>query len=215
MSIKKLKKGQGRYLPLSDIEKINVVYLDEIDNVKTRLTGVDDKELINSFYNVLMNSYNATIDLKTLEREVDYDVKFAKIKERERNIKPWRRGWWWRLLLFFPLTNRAQDIIEERAALEANIEQTAEEQEIENDRKKLPSNDSETKQSKRKLKCKMRDNLKAIIRKADKSDLNEVLNERNTSPEQPESATSEPKATPVPQTQWTRPPRPPRNCRKL
>ena len=31
---------------------------------------------------------------------------------------PWRRGWWWKLI-FQPTTNRAQDIIEEQAALEA------------------------------------------------------------------------------------------------
>lgn len=222
MHIKKRKKTQGQGLPLVDIEKINTVYLDELERVKTRLSYIRDPELINAFFNVLLNSYNSTIDLKTFEREVDYDIKLSEIEARRAERKPWRRCWWWRLLLFFPLTNRAQDIIEARAELEADVEHTAEEKAIEDERKQL--SESEEKPSKRKLKRIMRDKLKAAIRQADNADVREAFDEpaepKATAPTLPQKTGNQlpgqvtiDDVQPV-QNVPARRPRPPRSCRR-
>lgn len=228
MRIKKGKKTQGQCLPLGDIEKINTVYLDELERVKTRLSYVRDPELINAFFNVLLNSYNATIDLKTFEREVDYEIKLAKIRERERNIKPWRRCWLWRLI-FRPVTNRAQDIIEERAKLEAEIEQTAEEKEIEDKRKNLPADEPSKGKLKRQMRSEAKAKLKETIRQADKADVREAFDEPSnvpsvqfntisaapmgdvhTAPAQLQGQLSMEDVQAVP----ARRPRPPRSCRR-
>jgi len=224
MRIKKRNKHSERYLPLDDIKKIDDEFLSEMENVKRRLSNVKDLDIIKAFQQVLLSAYNAAIEVKTLEREVDYEIKFAQIKARRQEIKPWRRGWWWRLI-FQPLTNRAQDIIEERAELDADLAHTAAEKEIDNDRKQLQPEDDEEKPSKRKLKRAMRDKLKKVIETADNADVNEVLNE----PKPPVSDVQEPpqgagqlpgqimlddvqkltRAQP-----GTRRPRPPRSCRK-
>ena len=224
MRIKKRNKHSERYLPLDDIKKIDDEFLSEMENVKRRLSNVKDLDIIKAFQQVLLSAYNAAIEVKTLEREVDYEIKFAQIEARRQEIKPWRRGWWWRLI-FQPLTNRAQDIIEERAELDADIRHTALENEIDNDRKQLQPEDDEEKPSKRKLKRAMRDKLKKVIETADNADVNEVLNE----PKPPASDVQEPPqgAGQLPgqimlddvqkltQAQpGTRRPRPPRSCRK-
>ncbi len=224
MRIKKRNKHSERYLPLDDIKKIDDEFLSEMENVKRRLSNVKDLDIIKAFQQVLLSAYNAAIEVKTLEREVDYEIKFAQIKARRQEIKPWRRGWWWRLI-FQPLTNRAQDIIEERAELDADLAHTAAEKEIDNDRKQLQPEDDEEKPSKRKLKRAMRDKLKKVIETADNADVNEVLNE----PKPPASDVQEPPqgAGQLPgqimlddvqkltQAQpGTRRPRPPRSCRK-
>lgn len=224
MRIKKRNKHSERYLPLDDIKKIDDEFLSEMENVKRRLSNVKDLDIIKAFQQVLLSAYDAAIEVKTLEREVDYEIKFAQIKARRQEIKPWRRGWWWRLI-FQPLTNRAQDIIEERAELDADLAHTAAEKEIDNDRKQLQPEDDEEKPSKRKLKRAMRDKLKKVIETADNADVNEVLNE----PKPPASDVQEPPqgAGQLPgqimlddvqkltQAQpGTRRPRPPRSCRK-
>lgn len=214
MCKKNKSNNQKQFIPIEDIEKIDTVFLDEIERVKTRVNGVSDKELINTFYNVLMKAYSAEIDLQTCKREVDYDIKFAEIKARRHALKPWRRCWLWRLLLFFPLTNRAQDINEERAELDADISHTAAEKAIEDDRKKLPQKESK-KLSKRKLKREMKKKLKAVIERADKADVQETFKEPATATPLQESAepAQEPRQEQIPLTQIRRA-RPPRGCRK-
>lgn len=224
MRIKKRNKRGERYLPLDDIKKIDDEFLSEMENVKRRLSNVKDLDIIKAFQQVLLSAYNAAIGLKMLESEVDYEIRLAQIKARRQEVKPLRRGWWWRLI-FQPLTNRAQDIIEERAELDADIRHTALENEIDNDRKQLQPEDDEEKPSKRKLKRAMRDKLKKVIETADNADVNEVLNE----PKPPASDVQEPPqgAGQLPgqimlddvqkltQAQpGTRRPRPPRSCRK-
>lgn len=204
MRIKKPKKQSGRYLPLEDIEKIDSAFLDEIERVKKRLTGVSDKDLINTFYNVLMTAYSAEIEMQTFAREVDYDVKFAQISERRRNLKPWRRCWLWRLL-FRPLTNRAQDIIEERAELDADIEHTAAEKQIEDDRGNLPQVGKSL--SKREIKRAMRKKLNEAIKTADNAPVQEAFEEPKADPAQ------EPSQVQLNLADLPRP-RPPRSCRR-
>lgn len=219
---KKRNKQQGKYIPLTDIEKIDIAYLDEIERVKKRLAGVSDKDLINTFYATLLNSYNSAIDMQTLEREVDYDIKLAEIEERKHNEKPFRRCWLWKLL-FRPLTNRAQDIIEERAELNADVVHTQAEKAIEDDRKQLPKQDGQAGATfKRKLKRAMRNKLKAVIRAADETATSEAFNEP---PEpQPQAQVQEPEKEPEQKQMQldelpkplenVRRARPPRACRK-
>lgn len=224
MRIKKRNKRGERYLPLDDIKKIDDEFLSEMENVKRRLSNVKDLDIIKAFQQVLLSAYNAAIEVKTFEREVDYEIKFAQIEARRQEIKPWRRGWWWRLI-FQPLTNRAQDIIEERAELDADIRHTALENEIDNDRKQLQPEDDEEKPSKRKLKRAMRDKLKKVIETADNADVNEVLNEpkhlASDVQEPPQGAGQLPGQIMLDDVQkltqaqpGTRRPRPPRSCRK-
>lgn len=214
--IKRKSKQTAQYIPLEDIKIIDDAFLTEINNVRMKLSGCDDEKLINAFNEVLVNGYKAAIELKALEREVDYNIKFAEIEAREREQKPWRRGWWWRLI-FQPLTNRAQDIIERRAELEADIVLSAEERVIEIERNSFIS-DSGKKLSKRELKQK----LKEAIKKADETETNEAFDEPQDVPpvqeEKPEQEKGQlpgqmtiadvQKLTPV------RRPRPPRSCRK-
>ena len=138
MRIKKRSNRAIRYLSIEDIKKIDDDFLTEMENVKRRLSNVKDPDIIKAFQQVLLSAYNAAIELKMLESEVDYAIKVSAIDARAAEETPWRRGWWWRLL-FKPLTNRAQDIIEKRAELKANIAHTAAEKEIENDCNKLLS----------------------------------------------------------------------------
>lgn len=197
MRDKRRNKRNERYIPLEDIEKIDNAFLDEIERVKRRLTGVGDKDLIDTFYTVIKSAYSAEIEMQTFAREVDYDIKVAKIKERRRNLKPWRRCWLWRLL-FSPLTNRAQDIIEERAEVEADIIHTAEERAIEEERKKL---------SKRDLTLEMREKLNEAIKTADNAPVQEAFEEPKTEPVQ------EPSQIQLNLSDLPRP-RPPRSCRR-
>lgn len=219
MRIKKRNKRGERYLPLEDIKKIDDDFLTEIESVKRRLGSVKDIDIIKAFQEVLLSAYNAAIEVKTLEREVDYDIKFAQIEARKDEIKPWRRCWLWRLL-FRPLTNRAQDIIEKRAELDADIAHTALENEIDNDRKKLPPEDEEKKPSKRELKRLMRDKLKKVIETADNADVQEVLDEPKPAQEPQQDKGQLPgqmtldDVQKLPVQPGTRRPRPPRSCRK-
>ncbi len=224
MRIKKRNKRGERYLPLDDIKKIDDEFLSEMENVKRRLSNVKDLDIIKAFQQVLLSAYNAAIELKMLESEVDYEIRLAQIKARRQEVKPLRRGWWWRLI-FQPLTNRAQDIIEERAELDADIRHTALENEIDNDRKQLQPEEDEEKPSKRKLKRAMRDKLKKVIETADNADVNEVLNEpkhlASDVQEPPQGAGQLPGQIMLDDVQkltqaqpGTRRPRPPRSCRK-
>ena len=184
MSTKKIKKKSketARYIPLTDIKTINDDFLTEINNVRVKLSGCDDANLINAFNEVLVNGYKAAIELMAIEHKADYDIKFSKIEARASEITPWRRSWLWRLL-GRPVTNRAQDIIEDRAELDADKVHTAAEKAIEDERKKL---DVDYKRlSKRELKRHLKKQLKAAIRKADETPTNEAF-EEPTEPDPP------------------------------
>ena len=224
MRIKKPSKRQERYLPLADVKEIDDEYLSEMERVKMRLGRVKDEAIIKAFHDVLLSSYNAEIEIRTLEREVDYDIKRAQIKQRKRIETPWRRCWLWRLL-FLPLTNRAQDIIEERSELNADIQHTKDEKAIEDDRKQFEEDNSE-RLSKRKLKRAMRDKLNAIIKEADSADGNAFDEPQDVPPVQANADTAaqaqEPAQEPpqmqmrldeLPLAQVHRA-RPPRSCRR-
>ncbi|MDE6505621.1 MAG: hypothetical protein K2L42_07120 [Clostridia bacterium] len=234
MQAKKRKKYNIKYLPLEDIKDIDDKFLTEIENVKRRLTGVSDMDVINAFYDVISNGYAAAIELRAREREVDYDIKLAEIEARTLELKPWRGGWWRRLFFFLPLTNRAQDIIEERAGLDADIIHTAAEKKIDEDEKKYFPETEKT-LTRRELKRLMHEKLRATVDEADKTNTNEVFEELPVAPPlsvqtSPENAEKPAKQLPgqmtldelqtqaleqtSPQPTNARRPRPPRSCRK-
>lgn len=223
-------KQSELYLLNEDIEKLHERYDQLFKQVKTSQNL--SEEQIKKECDTLSEKYDFELDELSKLRKVDYDIKLAEIEQREHNIKPWRRCWLWKLL-FRPLTNRAQDIIEERAELDANIEHRKAEKAIEDERKKLPVPDSNKKPSKRKLKRIMKNKLKAVIEKADTADMNEAFNEPQNAdsdvpPVQENSDTAAPMgdaepAKDSPQVQLRldelltapkRRPRPPRSCRK-
>lgn len=171
MKIKKKAKNDVRYLPLEDIKKIDDEFLTEMERVKTRLGYIRDKEIINTFQKVILSSYLAEIEIQTLERNVDYEIKLVEIEERRRALKPFRRCWLWRLLLR-PITNRAQDIIEERAQIDADIIHSAAEKQLDEDYDKLEQ-EYNRKPTKREIRAK----LKAVIKAADKADVQEAFAE--------------------------------------
>lgn len=199
MRIKKRMKRAARYIPLEDIKKIDDDYINEINKVRRSLAGCTDKELVNSFYKTLINGYNAAIELKTLERATDYDIIYAEIEARSDNIRPVRRSWGWRLL-FRRLTNRAQDIIEERAELDADVIHTAAEKQLDEGWKQLDSDNL----SKRELKKLAHKKIKEAIRQADETPTNEAFDEPSDVPTIPENVAPMENAE-----QATEPPEPP------
>ena len=234
----KKDKSIKRYIPLEDVKKINTAFLDELEKEKARLDYVNSKELSDSFHDVLLGAYNGTIEMMTLERKVEFEIKRAEIEERRRNLKPWRRSWLWRLL-FQPVTNRAQDIIEERAELDADVVHTAAEKLIDADEEKFEQENPEI-YSTMKIKAQAKKNLEEAIKAADESDVAEAIEEPAVVHVEPETVSSVPAvqenpsaAEPAPEkvletakkqlpgqmsiadvVTQTRRPRPPRSCRQ-
>ncbi len=174
---KKLEEKRAiRYIPLDDIKTINTEFLTEMERVKQRLMTIKDPAIITAFHEVLLSAYNAAIAIKTYEREVDYDIKLAKIDARADERRPERRRhWYW---LFSTYSNRAQDIIEERAELEAERDHTEAEKKLDDDWEILfPKKE---KKSKRKLRRQLKKQLEEAIKKADETPTNEAFEEPET-----------------------------------
>ena len=222
---KKQKNKQSElYLSNDDIENLNARYEELFKQVK-RSENLSEKQ-IEKECETLSQKYDFEINELCKLRKVEYDINQAEIKAREAEQSPWRRGWWWRLI-FRPLTNRAQDIIEERAKLEADSIHTVAEKLNENARNMLKQDDGK-KLSKCKLKRKTQDKLKTVIKEADKSDLNEAFTEPQSVPtEQAKTNAADVmhNVTPAQEppkeqlslnvlpTATARRPRPPRSCR--
>ena len=121
------RKTNGMYLLSSDIEKLNERYSILYKKIKT------DTYLppiaVNKECEVLLEKYNFEIDELNALRKVEYETQRAKVEARNQEETPWRRCWLWRLLLK-PVTNRAQDIIEEEAAQNADERFTPKEKEL-------------------------------------------------------------------------------------
>ncbi len=210
-----------------DIEKLHGRYEELFKQVRNSLNlSVKQTELEEE---TLSRKYEFELEELSKRRKLEYDKQQAEIEAQADEQTPWRRGWWWRLI-FQPVTNRAQDIIEERAELEADIVLTAEERITEIERNSFIFN-SDKKLSKRELKKQLRKQLQAAIKQADNADVQEILNEPQGQPQavepeqepQPAHAASEPVQKQL-QGQLSideiQPPvnvrraRPPRSCRK-
>ena len=222
MQAEKERTAKPLYALNEDIEKLHARYEELFKQVRNSL-NLSEKQ-IELEEETLSRKYKFELEEQSKARKLEYDKQQAEIEARAKEQTPWRRGWWWRLI-FRPVTNRAQDIIEERAKLEAEIEQTAEEKEIENKRKNLPADADEP--SKGKLKRQMRSEAKAklkeTIRQADNADVLEAFEEpQNTGTPETEQKQSNGRLhgqlsiddmQPV-QTVPARRPRPPRSCRR-
>ncbi len=114
----KLKKAD-LYILNKDIEKLHERYEQLFKQVKNSL-NLSEEQIANEC-ETLSRKYYFELEELSKMRKLEYVKQQAEIEAREDEQTPWRRGWWWRLI-FKPLTNRAQDIIERRAELEAQQE---------------------------------------------------------------------------------------------
>lgn len=124
---RKKRKETKLYLLRSDIDKLNKEYSLLYQNVK------NDQNLstaqIERECEILLGKYNFEVEQLSKEREAEYWEEQAKVEAKNNERIPWRRSWLWRLLLR-PIKNRAQDIIEAQAALEAEKYFNGKEKEI-------------------------------------------------------------------------------------
>ena len=110
------RKQPKLYLFREDIKKLNDEYSILYQNIRNDQNL--STEQIARACEVLLEKYNFEIEELSDFREAEYWKKQAEIEAKNAEQIPWRRGWWWKLI-FQPTTNRAQDIIDEQAALEA------------------------------------------------------------------------------------------------
>lgn len=128
--MKRKKRKNGYYLLTSDIEELEQRYsklyhqiqaaYETNDNTKAKLTRTCE---------VLLGAYNIEVEQLNDLRYAEYAKRAARAEAKDAEQIPWRRCWLWRLL-FRPLTNRAQDIIEKEAELEADKLFTSEEKRL-------------------------------------------------------------------------------------
>lgn len=111
-----MKRKNKLFILTDDLEKLNDRYAALHKKIKNAEEISEAHS--NRMAEVLLEKYNFEIEELSAAREVEYYTQQAEIKAKNAEQIPWRRCWLWRLL-FQPLTNRAQDIIEEEAALEA------------------------------------------------------------------------------------------------
>ena len=115
----KPKRKQPLYALNEDIEKLHERYELLFKQVKNSLNLSENQIEIEC--DTLSQKYYFELEELSKKRKLEYEKQQAEIEAREMEETPFRRGWWWRLI-FQPLTNRAQDIIEYRAELEAQQE---------------------------------------------------------------------------------------------
>lgn len=128
-----LLKAQNRkgnktlYLSNEDIEKLNARYETLYKDVKNSMHL--STEQINAECETLLNKYYFEIEELSAYRKAEYKRRQARAEAKNDEQIPWRKCWI-RRLLFLPVTNRAQDIIEEEAELEADKLFTSEEKKL-------------------------------------------------------------------------------------
>lgn len=128
--MKRKKRKNGYYLLTSDIEELEQRYsklyhqiqaaYETNDNTKAKLTRTCE---------VLLGAYNIEVEQLNDLRYAEYAKRKARAEAKNDEQIPWRKCWI-RRLLFLPVTNRAQDIIEKEAELEADKLFTSEEKKL-------------------------------------------------------------------------------------
>lgn len=153
-----------------DIEKLHERYEHLFKQIKNS-SNLSAKQ-IEIECETLSRKYEFELEELSELRKVDYEIRLAKIKARASELKPVRRKRW----IFRPFTNRAQNIIEERAELDAEQIHSEAEQLNDAERERLfPENDK--KQKKHEFKRKAKKEFKSAITAADNADVQEILNE--------------------------------------
>ena len=104
------------FLPNEEIEKLNERYAFLYKRVKSSPDLSEDQ--IAAENEILRRKYDFEIKELSAQYEAAYKQRQAKIEAQNAEQIPWRRCWLWHLL-FQPVTNRAQDIIEKQAELDA------------------------------------------------------------------------------------------------
>ena len=104
------------FLPNEEIEKLNERYAFLYKRVKSSPDLSEDQ--IAAENEILRKKYDFEIKEISAQYEAAYKQRQAKIEAQNTEQIPWRRCWLWHLL-FQPVTNRAQDIIEKQAKLDA------------------------------------------------------------------------------------------------
>lgn len=125
-----MKRKNGYYLLTSDIEELEQRYsklyhqiqaaYETNDNTKAKLTRTCE---------VLLGAYNIEVEQLNDLRYAEYAKRKARAEAKNDEQIPWRKCWI-RRLLFLPVTNRAQDIIEKETELEADKLFTSEEKKL-------------------------------------------------------------------------------------
>ena len=123
-----MKNKNNMFALDTDIEKLN----ERFDVLFKKVKNSENltPEQVKRECEVLELKYNFEIEELNSLREVEYRTQQAIIKARNAEQIPWRRCWL-RRLFFLPVTNRAQDIIEENAELEAEAHFAPMERELE------------------------------------------------------------------------------------
>lgn len=122
------------FLPNEEIEKLN----DRYEFLYKRVKHATDLSLaqIDRECEILLLKYNFEIKELSALYEAEYWKRQAEIEAKNDEQIPWRRCWLWRII-FQPLTNRAQDIIEKEAELNAEEIFSPLEKELKNRESKL------------------------------------------------------------------------------
>ena len=128
--MKRKKRKNGYYLLTSDIEELQDRYAKLYHRVQDDYLRNDaTKNQLTKTCEVILGAYNLEVEQLNDLRYAEYTKRKARADAKDAEQIPWRRCWLWRLL-FRPVTNRAQDIIEEEAELEADQLFTSEEKKL-------------------------------------------------------------------------------------
>lgn len=136
--MKPKKRKNGYYLLPSDIEELHERYSKLYKQISSNFENQDDTtaQQLKRSCEVLLGAYNLEVEQLNDLRYAEYATRKARADAKDAEQIPWRRCRLWRLL-GQPVTNRAQDIIEEEAAIEADKLFTAEEKKLDDEASKL------------------------------------------------------------------------------
>lgn len=171
-----MKRKNGYYLLTSDIEELHQRYSKLYKQIQSDFENQDTTEQqLKRSCEVLLGAYNLEVEQLNDLRYAEYATRKARADAKDAEQIPWRKCWI-RRLLFLPVTNRAQDIIEEEAALKADKLFTAEEKKLDDEASKLYGPDNK-KPSDRKRKKILKKYLKykRMLDNADKAEPSTVV----------------------------------------
>lgn len=128
--MKPKKRKNGYYLLTTDIEELHQRYSKLYKQIQSDFENQETtKQQLDRSCEVLLGAYNLEVEQLNDLRYSEYATRKARADAKDAEQIPWRRCCLWRLL-GRPVTNRAQDIIEEEAALEADKLFTSEEKKL-------------------------------------------------------------------------------------
>lgn len=131
------RKKNDYYLLTTDIEELHQRYSKLYKQIASDFENKDiTEQQLKRSCEVLLGAYNIEVEQLNDLRYAEYKRRQARAEAKNDEQIPWRKCWI-RRLLFLPVTNRAQDIIEEEAELEADKLFTSEEKKLDEFASKL------------------------------------------------------------------------------